>query len=462
MILQSPQIKHIHCIGIGGIGVSGLAEILLRRGYQVSGSDANCSKITERLEKLGIVISYQHTAEQVDQADLVVYSSAIHQDNPELKSALQKQKICIKRGELLAELMQLFPHSVAMAGTHGKTTTTSLLSHLLIEAQYDPTCVIGGIINGYSSPIHIGDSPYCVAEADESDASFLHMHPEIAIVNNIEADHLETYQGDFAKLCESFASFLAGLPPEGLAVLCHDDKVVMQLAANVCAKKITYGFSKEADLYASDFSQKGLQSSFVLHWGEIEHAVVLNLIGRHNVSNALAVIAVAVTWGIDFPTILRGLASFPGVGRRFQPHAPLRLSFGLVPVYEDYGHHPSEIRVTLKAAQEAWPNQRIVLVFQPHRYSRTRDLMNEFVEVLSCVDQLVLTDIYPASEAPISGVSSEVLAEAIFQCSGKRPMLIPNIHDLAKQLPLILEKNDVVLFQGAGNIGGVAASIGTE
>ncbi|MCH9644326.1 MAG: UDP-N-acetylmuramate--L-alanine ligase [Gammaproteobacteria bacterium] len=458
-LLDRKSIKRIHCIGIGGIGVSGLAEILLKRGYRVSGSDSNQTDTTDRLKALGIQVYHQHKDRQVRRADAVVYSSAIGPDNPEMQYARKHHIPIIRRGQLLAELMHL-SDGIAIAGTHGKTTTTALVSHLLSDSGLDPTCVIGGILNNRNSPIHVGGLKYFVAEADESDASFLHMDPKIAVVTNIEPDHLATYDNDFECLQQSFVDFLQALPDDGLAVLCLDDPVIKKLWPKFQCHKISYGFSEGADIRMTQFHQKGLSSEFTVErQGLANITFSFNMPGKHNALNALAAIAIATHLNVSDNAIQRALAAFPGVGRRFHSHGELTVGDGKALLFDDYGHHPTEIRATLSAAREAWPDSRIVTVFQPHRYTRTRDLMPEFVESLQNTDVLLLLDVYSAGELEIPEANGAALYAAIKAHKKLNTTFIPEINDLMSVLKTTIAPGDIVLFQGAGNVGSMATKV---
>lgn len=453
-ILDNNNIKHIHCMGIGGIGVSGLAEILLHQGYRVTGSDIVNTRIIQRLKKLGADISIEHNATNVEQADAVVYSSAISSENPEFKAAQSLGIPMIQRGRLLAELLNQ-AQGIAVCGTHGKTTTTGIISYVLLQAGLDPTIVMGGVLNHLDSPVHLGAGHYFVAEADESDASFIYLQPEIIVLTNIDADHLSAYEGRFDQLKQTFADFLQKMPSSGAVIACIDDPNVRELVGNLSCRLISYGFSKGADVRADDFRQQGLQSFFnVCRFSEQDLlALKLNLPGQHNVLNALAAVAVASLLEVDDPVIGEALTQFPGVGRRFYYYGEIKINDGNALVFDDYGHHPKEVAVTLQAAKQAWPDRRVVLVFQPHRYSRTQDLMAEFIDVLSKTDCLILVDIYSAGEAKIPGIDSRTLHHLIAEQTDNPVFLIPDINDLPQQLPQLLNDNDVVIFQGAGSIG---------
>ncbi|EKE71450.1 UDP-N-acetylmuramate--L-alanine ligase [Gallaecimonas xiamenensis] len=451
------RVERIHFVGIGGAGMGGIAEVLLGEGYQITGSDLSRNAVTERLESLGATIWPEHKAEQVDGASVVVVSTAIKADNPEVLAARERRIPVVRRAEMLAELMR-FRQGIAVAGTHGKTTTTSLVSSLLFEGGLDPTFVIGGKLNSHGTNARLGTGNYLVAEADESDASFLHLQPLMSVVTNIEPDHMDTYGGDFEKLKATFVDFLHNLPFYGLAVLCIDDEVVRSLAtAELGRQYITYGFAEEADVKGRDFTQSANQSRFVVERaGHDPLQVTLNLPGRHNAQNALAAIAIATDLGISDAAIQAALAKFQGIGRRFQHYGDFATSKGKVMLVDDYGHHPSEVDVTIKAARAGWPDKRLVMVFQPHRYSRTRDLYEDFAEVLSQVDALVMLDVYSAGEQPIAGADSRSLCRTIRSRSKLEPVFVSSLDDVPKVLHELLADGDLVITQGAGNVGGLA------
>ena len=449
------QKKHFHCIGIGGIGVSALAELLSAAGHRVTGSDIAASANTQRLEALGIAVAIGHRPENIAGADHIIYSSAINQNNPEFTAAKSQQLAMWSRGEALAQFVDEAFEGIAIAGTHGKTTTTSLVAHVLSYAGLDPSYAIGGILNNKNSPVQLGKSPYFVAEVDESDASFLYMHPHYAIVTNIDADHLETYQGEFSELKQSFLRFIHGV--RGAQVyLCVDDPIIREILPQVTCSYLTYGFNEEAQLRALNYKQVGLVSEFDIHINQSRYSMRLNMPGWHNVQNALAAIAIGRQLGISMELIHDALACFPGVGRRFHGHGQMRLRAGQALILEDYGHHPREISATLKAARQVWPERRIVLVFQPHRYSRTRDLYAEFIEVLAQADQLYLLDIYSAGESPLANINSLSILHAVADAAKKAPVYVPDMALLPAMLREELCDQDVVILQGAGNIGSVA------
>ena len=468
------RIRRIHFVGIGGTGMSGIAEVLLNLGYQVSGSDLGENASTRRLTDLGARVYQGHRAEHVAEAEVVVISSAVSRSNVEVDTACRHKIPVISRAEMLAELMR-FRYGIAVAGTHGKTTTTSLAASVLAEAGLDPTFVIGGRLNSVGTNAQLGQGSYLVAEADESDASFLYLQPMIAVVTNIDRDHMETYGGDFGRLKSTFVEFLHHVPFYGLAVLCVDDPGVRDILPLISKPMKTYGFGPDADIRAVDIRQDGLRSRYtVLRSGQegdagrspasrlrLESAleVTLNLPGRHNILNSLAVIAVAGELGIDDPTLQHALSGFKGIGRRFQINGEIPLGGDVVTFVDDYGHHPREIAATLDSARQAFPERRLVLVFQPHRYSRTRDLFEDFVQVLSRTDVLVLLDVYPAGEKPVLGADGRSLSRAIRVRGQIDPVFIEKVAELCEILPGLLEPGDVVLTLGAGSIGQAALEL---
>ena len=450
------KVRRVHFVGIGGSGMSGIAEVLLNLGYAVQGSDLKVGEATRRLERLGARVMIGHRAENVDGADVVVVSSAIDASNPEVAQALTGRVPVVKRAEMLGELMR-FRYSIAVAGTHGKTTTTSLVASVLAEGGEDPTFVIGGRLKSAAANARLGAGRYLVAEADESDASFLHLQPMIAIVTNVDADHLGTHGGDFAKLKESFVEFLHNLPFYGLAIVCIDDAEAAGLIPSIARPYLTYGYGEDADVRAVNVDRRGVQSRFdVLRPGREPLAVSLNLPGRHNVLNALAAIAVATELDVDDAAIQRALAGFQGIDRRLQWLGDVQVAAGTVTLVDDYGHHPTEVAATLEAARQGWPDRRVVLVFQPHRYTRTRDLLDEFARVLSEADALVVAEVYPAGEAPIAGADGKSLCRAIRSRGRVEPVLLKSLDELPRALADVLRDGDVVLTMGAGSIGAAA------
>jgi len=462
-ILDNDSIKNIHCIGIGGIGVSGIAEILLRKGYCVTGSDLHKTEITTRLRSLGLRVYLKHQAENIQGADLIVYSSAISNDNPEMVAARLAEIPLISRGQLLAELIQPY-FNIVVSGTNGKTTTTGLIARIFDVANRDPNYLIGGYIRGQKATVRYGQSQYFIAEADESDASFLFMRPKVAVVTNIQPDHLENYGGDFQQLQRSFVDFIKKISNKnGFAMIGADcpflQKLLPEMRAGARVK--TFGFSTVADYQALDYQVCGLGSTFLVHCGvdRLPLKVSLNIPGRYNVLNALAAIGVAHEVGISDTALISALKSFPGMQRRFHPHGRISLTKGEALLFEDYGHHPSAIAATLETARQIWPHQRIVLVFQPHRYSRTRDLMNDFVDVLCKADVLVLMDIYAASETPVEEGSAKKLFEALEAVGNRFAVFVPEMDQVPTSVKALLCPNDIVILQGAGTVGQLASKL---
>ena len=456
------RIRHIHFVGIGGAGMCGIAEVLANQGYTVSGSDLKASTVVARLRQCGITVAIGHDADHVAGADVVVVSTAVDEANPEIVWAREHRVPVVRRAEMLAELMR-FRHGIAVAGTHGKTTTTSLTATLLGEGGLDPTFVIGGRLTSAGTNARLGEGDYLVAEADESDASFLHLQPMVSIVTNIDADHMATYGGDFEKLKTTFLEFLHNLPFYGLAILCIDDDNVRGLLDRVHRQFITYGFSEDADYRIADFAQQAGEIRFTAHrpGGLAPLAVRLAMPGRHNALNALAAIAVATDAGVDDDAILRGLAGFQGVGRRFQVqgHFPAPGGEGEVMLVDDYGHHPREVEMVIRAVRAGWPERRLVMLYQPHRYSRTRDLYEDFVRVLSGVDTLLLLDVYSAGEAPITGAEGRTLAGSIRQRGEVDPIFVQEKGELPGLLARVLRPDDILITQGAGDVGGISLAL---
>ena len=453
--------RRVHFIGIGGVGMSGIAEVMHNLGYAVSGSDKSNSATAQRLAGLGIDVRIGHEAAHVGDADVVVTSSAIRQDNPELVAARAARIPVIPRAEMLGELMR-FRRGIAIAGTHGKTTTTSLVASVLAEANYDPTFVIGGQLNAAGANARLGTGQYLVAEADESDGSFLLLSPVIAAVTNIDADHLENYGGDFAQVKKAFADFLHRLPFYGLAVLCVDDEEVAKLARDTSRRVMTYGITtNDADVRAANVRQNGFQMLFDLQLPgrAVPLPVTLNLPGRHNVLNALAAATIGWQLGVEAEAIARALENFQGVGRRFHRRGELQLEHGSALLIDDYGHHPRELAAVFAAARGGWPERRLVVGFQPHRYSRTRDLLDDFANVLAEADVLVLTEVYPAGEAPIAGADGRALARAVRARGKVDPVLIEHPRDFKDTLPTLLRDGDLLLLLGAGDIGAAAVEL---
>ncbi|HET8942376.1 MAG TPA: UDP-N-acetylmuramate--L-alanine ligase [Rudaea sp.] len=452
--------RHVHFVGIGGVGMCGIAEVLHNLGYVVSGSDKSESATTQRLRGLGIAVYKDHVAENIVRADVVVVSSAIATDNPELVAARDLRLPIIPRAEMLGELMR-FRRGIAVAGTHGKTTTTSLVASVLAEGDLDPTFVIGGQLIAAGSNARLGTGQYLVAEADESDGSFLLLNPIVAIVTNIDADHLENYAGDFEQLKKAFADFLHRLPFYGLAVLCADDAEAAQLAHDTARRVVTYAINAKADVRATQVRQDGARMHFLLHLPDRANAipVTLNLPGLHNVRNALAAAATGWQLGVEAAAIARALDKFQGVGRRFQMRGELALDHGRVQLVEDYAHHPRELAAVFEAARSGWPQRRLVVAFQPHRFTRTRDLLDDFAKVLADVDVLVLSAVYPAGETPIPGADAHALARAVRARGKVAPVLIDHINELSATLPALLMDGDVLVLAGAGDIGAAAAAL---
>ena len=455
------KVKHIHFVGIGGSGMSGIAEVLANLGYQVSGSDLAANAATERLVSLGASVTIGHAAENVAGADVVVISTAVRSENPEVMAARTRRVPVVPRALMLAELMRL-KQGVAVAGTHGKTTTTSLVASVLAEAGLDPTFVIGGRLTSTASNARLGAGEFIVVEADESDASFLHLQPVVAVVTNIDADHMETYQHDFARLKQAFVGFLQNLPFYGSAILCSDDPNVREIMPFVSKPVVTYGLREDAMVRAVDLVAGERMRFSCLREGAAPLDVWLNLPGRHNVQNALAAIAVAGELGLPDGAILKALAEFRGVGRRFQRYGEIALpgkGSGAFTLVDDYGHHPAEMQATLEAARGAFPGRRIVLAFQPHRYTRTRDLFEDFVRVLSGVDALLLAEVYPAGETPIVAADGRSLARAIRVAGKIEPVFVENIADMPAAILQSAKAGDVVVTMGAGSIGTVPAQL---
>ncbi|MFM8454021.1 MAG: UDP-N-acetylmuramate--L-alanine ligase [Gammaproteobacteria bacterium] len=453
------KIKHLHFVGIGGAGMGGIAEVLHNLGYKVSGSDNQRNTMVDHLESLNIKIYQEHAIENIENADALVISSAIPDDNPERLEALQKRLPIVPRALMLAELMR-FKLGIAIAGAHGKTTTTSLVSCILTEAGLDPTFVIGGKLNSLKRHAKLGSGEYFVAEADESDASFLHLMPCIAIVTNIDQDHLGTYEHDFNKLKQTYLQFLHRLPFYGIAVLCGEDPEIQQLMPDIARPTITYGFSEDQDVFASNIQLGQWSSRFTLNRKQKPPLdILLNLPGKHNILNALAAITVAIEAGISDAVIQQALHKFAGVGRRLQSLGTWPIEDKKIPVIDDYGHHPNEIKAVLETLRASWPEQRIVMVFQPHRYSRTRDLFEDFANVLSQVDVLVLLEVYSAGEDSISGADGRSLARAIRARSRIEPVFLDDKSVLFETLENILQAHDVLILQGAGDIGNLAQQL---
>ena len=452
----------VHFVGIGGVGMSGIAEVLLTLGYKVSGSDVADSASTRRLVALGASVQRGHDAEHIAGADVVVVSSAIKPDNVELLAAREQRIPVVPRAEMLAELMR-FKRGIAVAGTHGKTTTTSLVASVLSEGGMDPTFVIGGQLLSAGANARLGGGKWLVAEADESDGSFLRLNPQIAVVTNIDADHLENYGGDFDRVRAAFSEFLHRLPFYGLAVLCVDDPEAAALAAEMPRHILSYGFGADADVRAEDVVQDAGRTRFTLRLPECAAiAITLNLPGRHNVLNALAAAAIGWQLGVAPESIARALDQFQGIGRRFNLLGEIDFGRGKALLVDDYGHHPRELQAVFDAARAGWPQRRLVVAFQPHRYTRTRDLFDDFAAVLSDVDVLLLTDVYPAGEAPIVDADAKALARAVRARGRIEPVLVGGVRDLPALLADVLKDGDLLLLLGAGDIGHVAQDVALQ
>ena len=448
-------VKRVHFVGIGGTGMCGIAEVLHNLGYQVSGSDQSQNTTTQQLKNMGITVFHGHHAENVENVDVVVTSTAINRDNPEVQAALTEHIPVIPRAMMLAELMR-FRQGIAIAGTHGKTTTTSLTASILGAADLDPTFVIGGKLNAAGANAQLGKGDYIVAEADESDASFLYLSPVMAVITNIDTDHMDTYDHSVDKLHQAFIDFVHRLPFYGRAFLCRESEHVRAILPKINKPFSTYGFTAESDIYASDIVAEGMQMRFTVHLKDMSvrpFEVVLNTPGQHNVLNALASIGIALACGVNVEAIQAGLLAFGGVGRRFQCYEGLKLpQGGSVNLIDDYGHHPVEIAATLAAVRGAYPEQRLVLAFQPHRYTRTRDLFEDFVSVLNQADALLLTEVYPAGETPIVAADSKALARAIRVHGKIEPIYVETVAELPLSLVHVLQDGDILLNMGAGNI----------
>jgi len=449
--------EHIFMLGIGGSGMSGIAEVLAQLGYRVTGSDMHDSAVVKRLRSLGIEVHIGHRASNIEGAEVLVKSSAIPVDNPELVAAHNSRIPVLPRAEMLAELMR-YRRGIAVAGTHGKTTTTSLLASIFGEAGEDPTFVIGGVLNNAGSNARLGAGQYLIVEADESDASFLHLLPTVSVVTNIEADHMDHYDGDTAHYEQAFLDFMHNLPFYGLAILCLDDPGVQRLLPQTARRTLTYGRHRDADYRVREVVIEGLTTRFILERPEErpDLTVKLSMPGEHNALNAAAAAAVATELGLPDQAIEAGLQDFSGVGRRFSVMGELSLSEGSALLVDDYGHHPTEVRATLAAARAAFPDRRVVMVFQPHRYTRTRDFYEDFVAVLSDCDLLLLLEVYAAGEEVIAGADGRSLARSIRQRGSIEPIFVPDPDGVPEVLRHVLEPGDLVLTQGAGNVGQLA------
>ena len=462
MIKGMRRINRVHFVGIGGSGMSGIAEVMLSLGYQVQGSDLKNNASVQRLKNLGATVFIGHDEKNICDADAVIVSSAVDESNPEVAAARETLLPIVQRAEMLAELMR-FRYSIAVAGTHGKTTTTSLVASVLAEGGLDPTFVIGGRLKSADSNARLGQGEYLVAEADESDASFVHLKPMLAIVTNIDADHMSTYDGDLEKLRNGFVKFLHNLPFYGLAILCADDPGVNQVLGQVGRSTVTYGIDSEADIRAEDIEfSEGLTRFRVVRPDKDEALdISLRLPGLHNVRNALAAIAVAEELQIADQAVVDALQNFEGIDRRFQNQGEVETTNGRVMLVDDYGHHPTEIAATIEAARAGWPHKRIVLAFQPHRYSRTRDLMDDFATVLSEADVVIVLEVYAAGEDPIAGADGRAIARAVRSRGGVEPIFVEELDGLAEVLEGVLADGDLVLTMGAGDIGALATRLPT-
>lgn len=448
------RVRHIHFVGIGGAGMSGIAEVLHNLGYEISGSDLNENNTTRHLQGMGIRVTTGHDARLINGSDVIVITSAVPADNPEVKAAREQRIPVIPRAEMLAELMR-FRHGIAVAGTHGKTTTTSMIASLLSAGGLDPTYVIGGRLNSGKSNARLGEGRYLVAEADESDASFLHLQPVMAVLTNIDADHMDTYHGDYRLLQENFIEFLQHLPFYGQAVVCMDDAGIRDILPRITRPLITYGIEEQADFMARDIHQRGTETTFNVSapdkrdWLQVR----LNMPGRHNVLNALAAVVVARELGVSDDDVLNALANFQGIDRRCDVLGEISIDGKRLLVIDDYAHHPREIQAILDAVRDGWPDRRVVVVFQPHRYTRTRDLFEDFCNVLSMVDALLVLDIYPAGEAAIAGIDSRSLCRSLRIRGWVEPVFVKDGSEAGSMLPGIVEDGDILLILGAGDIG---------
>jgi UDP-N-acetylmuramate--alanine ligase len=454
------RIHKVHFVGIGGAGMSGIADVMNTLGYQVSGSDVVSNAVTEQLKKSGVKVYHSHSVENVRDVDVVVTSTAISRENVEVEAATARRIPVVPRAEMLAELMR-FSHGIAVAGTHGKTTTTSLVTSVLAEAGLDPTYVIGGKLNSSAKHARLGQGKYLVAEADESDASFLYLQPMMSVVTNIDADHLPTYGGDFSRLKQTFVEFLHHLPFYGLAVVCVDDAEVRSLLPEITRPIIRYGIEFDADVCASNIRYQGSRTTFDVMLPEAGSAIeiTLNMPGRHNVLNALAAICVGYELGVSSEHMQSALKKFEGIGRRMHMYGDVNIAQGSVTLVDDYAHHPTELAATLSAARNAWPEKRLVAIFQPHRYTRTRDLFEDFSQVLSECDVLLLTEVYAAGEDMIAGADTRALCAAIRARGKANPIFVEDVEKLDESLRSVLQDGDLVLTMGAGSIGRIASQL---
>ena len=447
------RIRRIHFVGIGGSGMCGIAEVLHNQGYEISGSDLTLNASARRLQSAGVDIFIGHSEANIEGANVVVKSSAVTMENIEIAAAIAGAIPVVRRAEMLAELMR-YRHGIAVAGTHGKTTTTSLLTAIFASDGRDPTFIVGGRVNSVGTNAQLGASRYLIAEADESDASFLHLQPMVSVVTNIEADHMETYNFDFDVLKNTYIKFLHNLPFYGLAVLCIDDPVIRSLLVAVARPTLTYGFSEDAAYQVSQVKSDRLQTTFVINRPDnlSPLQIMLNIPGRHNVLNAAAAIAVASDEGISDEAIITGLKEFGGVGRRFEMVGNYPVKNGSAMLVDDYGHHPTELKATIDAVRSGWPEKRLVMIFQPHRYTRTRDLYEDFVEVLCQVDALLILDVYSAGEDEIAGASSKNICGSIRQRDNVDPIYVPSLEAVPDLIAGLVRPGDIVLTQGAGSV----------
>ena len=464
-IPEMGRIRRIHFIGVGGAGMSGIAEVLANQGYEVSGSDMNRSHSTDRLQSKGVSVKFTHSAQNVVGCDVVVVSSAIASDNPELVEAHARRLAVVPRAEMLGELMR-YRHGIAVAGTHGKTTTTSLTTAIFRAAELNPTFVIGGLLNATGSNAELGDSRFMIAEADESDASFLHLQPMVAVITNIDQDHMSTYGNDYERLKSTFVEFVHRLPFYGTAVLCVDDADVREILPRLSRPNVTYGIDENVSKIAPDFLARDIHMDGYRWTFQVvrpaphkELTVQLSVPGRHNVQNALAAIAVATIEGVSDDAILSGLKNFTGVGRRFQVLERVQLGDAEVTLVDDYGHHPTEVESVIATARQVWPGRRLVMAYQPHRYTRTRDLYDDFVRVLSETDVLVMLEVYSAGEERISGADGKALCQGVRSRGAVNPQFAQSPTEALKMLPSIVQAGDVVLVQGAGNVNQISQQL---
>tara|TARA_B110000027_G_scaffold132367_1_gene158383 strand:- start:293 stop:1726 length:1434 start_codon:yes stop_codon:yes gene_type:complete len=453
LVPEMRRIRRIHFVGIGGSGMCGIAEVLHNQGYEISGSDLTLNASARRLQSAGVDIFIGHSEANIEGANVVVKSSAVTMENIEIAAAIAGAIPVVRRAEMLAELMR-YRHGIAVAGTHGKTTTTSLLTAIFASDGRDPTFIVGGRVNSVGTNAQLGASRYLIAEADESDASFLHLQPMVSVVTNIEADHMETYNFDFDVLKNTYIKFLHNLPFYGLAVLCIDDPVIRSLLVAVARPTLTYGFSEDAAYQVSQVKSDRLQTTFVINRPDnlSPLQIMLNIPGRHNVLNAAAAIAVASDEGISDEAIITGLKEFGGVGRRFEMVGNYPVKDGSAMLVDDYGHHPTELKATIDAVRSGWPEKRLVMIFQPHRYTRTRDLYEDFVEVLCQVDALLILDVYSAGEDEIAGASSKNICGSIRQRGNVDPIYVPSLEAVPDLIAGLVRADDIVLTQGAGSV----------